>query len=148
MYKRILIATDGSELADKGVEHGLALAAQLHAQVTVVTVSEPLIIGAGGAMGWGNAYNIPAEYRQVREAAARELLDRVAEQAKRVELSIEPVHVDNRHAADGIIETAEAQGSDLIVMASHGRRGLGRMLLGSQTQEVLTRSRVAVLVVR
>lgn len=148
MYKRILIATDDSELAQKGVEHGLALAAQLQAQAAVVTVSEPLIAGAEDALGWGGAYNIAVEYQQAREEAARLLLEKVAEKAKRVGLSIEPVHVANRYAADGIIETAQAQRSDLIVMASHGRRGLGRMLLGSQTQEVLTRSQIPVLVVR
>src|SRR5690606_30942807 len=68
MYKRILIATDGSELAGKGLQKGLELAAQLGAAVDIVTVSEPWAVGMYDAMGWSAGYEASAEYKQDREA--------------------------------------------------------------------------------
>ncbi|KAF1717314.1 universal stress protein [Pseudoxanthomonas wuyuanensis] len=148
MYKRILIAVDGSELAARGLEQGLVLASQLQAEVAVVTVSEPQVTGYEGALGWGGAYNLLPEYQRAQQEAATRVLDAAREKAQAAGIAAEVVHVPDRYAADAIIETAEARGSDLIVMASHGRRGLGRLVLGSQTSEVLARSRIPVLVIR
>jgi nucleotide-binding universal stress UspA family protein len=146
MYKRILIATDGSELAARGLEQGLVLASQLQAEVAVVTVSEPHITGYEGALGW--AYNLLPEYQRAQEEAATRVLEAAQQKAAAAGVAAEVIHVPDRYAADGIIETAEARSSDLIVMASHGRRGLGRLVLGSQVAEVLARSRIPVLVIR
>ena len=74
MYKRILIATDGSELAMKGLQKGLELAAQLGAKVDIVTVSEPWAVGMYDAMGWSAGYEASPEYKQDREAAAQKIL--------------------------------------------------------------------------
>jgi nucleotide-binding universal stress UspA family protein len=144
MYKHILIATDGSELADKAVAAGLALARQLKAKVTVVTAIEPwaaMVTGAG-------AFAFPvAEYEKAASESAGRILSEVSEAAKREDVACEVVRV-NDFPAEGIIETAKAKGCDLIVMASHGRRGLARALLGSQATRVLTLSPVPVLVCR
>lgn len=148
MYKRILIATDGSELAAKGIEQGLALAADLHAEVLVVTVTEPIITGYDDALGWSNAGAISSDYQKARADDAQKVLAAAMQKATAAGVQATSLHLSDRYAADAIIETAEKQGSDLIVMTSHGRRGLGRLLLGSQTSEVLTHSKIPVLVIR
>ncbi len=149
MYKRILIATDGSELAGKGLQKGLELAAQLGAAVDIVTVSEPWAVGMYDAMGWSAGYEASPEYKQDREAAAQKILQPSLDAARAAGVAgVQGHHVLDRYAADGIIETAGTCGSDLLVMTSHGRRGVTRVLLGSQTAEVLARSTVPVLVIR
>lgn len=146
MYQKILIATDGSGFANKGVEHGLALARRLGSQVAAVTVSEPMLAGYEDPMG--GLYSLHAEYAQAQEQTARRILADVESVAAAMGIAVVPVHLRDRQAAEGILEAAREQGCDLIVMASHGRRGVGRLLLGSQANEVLTRSKVPVLVVR
>ncbi len=148
MYTRILIATDGSELAEKGLAKGLELAKDLDAEVTIVTVSEPWAVGMYDAMGWSVGYMNSPEYKADRDEAARKILEPALAQAQGQGLRAQSVHVLDRYAADGIIDTAGEQSSDLIVMTSHGRRGVTRVLLGSQTAEVLARSTVPVLVIR
>ncbi|WP_066091967.1 universal stress protein [Xanthomonas massiliensis] len=148
MYKRILIAVDGSELANKGLQQGLALAKALGSKVDILTVSEPWAMGMYDAMGWSVGYQATPEYKKEREEAAQAVLKPALDQAKAAGVEADTVHVLDRYAADGIIETVTERGNDLIVMASHGRRGMSRVLLGSQTSEVLTRSTVPVLVIR
>jgi nucleotide-binding universal stress UspA family protein len=148
MYKRILIATDGSDLAGKGVDHGLALAAALQAKVDIVTVSEPWALGMYDAFGWTIGYEATPEYRETREALAQAILNPALEKARKAGVAAEGHHVLDRYAADGILEAAEQCGSDLIVLASHGRRGINRILLGSQAQLVATHGKVPVLMVR
>ena len=150
MYANILMSTDGSEVAKKGVEHGIALAKSLKAKATVIMVTEPLPVdyGSGHAAGW-----IPSQAEFDRyDAACKEhagkVLDEVAAVAKRIGISAELLHVSSPHPASAIIETAKSKGCDLIVMASHGRRGLKKLFLGSQTSEVLADGSVPVLVVR
>ncbi len=143
MYRHILIATDGSELAAKAVAAGLALARELKSKVTAVTATEP----------WSTMASEPAlvfpieEYEKAAAENAARLLAGVAAAAKDAGVACETVHVED-FPAEGIIETAKAKGCDLIVMASHGRRGLSRLLLGSQAARVLTLSPVPVLVCR
>lgn len=149
MYANILMSTDGSDVASRGVEHGIALAKALNAKATIVTVTEPLPIDYGGGhhSGW-----IPAQAEidnfdaACRERAGR-VLDEARTMAERSGLSVELLHVPNSHPATAIVETAKSRGCDLIVMASHGRRGLRRLFLGSQTSEVLVNGSVPVLVV-
>lgn len=145
MYRHLLIATDGSELADKAVQQGLALAKELGARVTAVTVSEPLppVMTADATV----AFPIP-EYEQAAAATAAKILDKVSAEARSRDVVCQAVHVKDRVPADGIVETAQASGADLIVMASHGRRGLSKLLLGSQANKVVTQSSVPVLVCR
>jgi nucleotide-binding universal stress UspA family protein len=146
MYQRILIATDGSVFANKGLEHGLALARCLGSHVTVVTVSEPILAGHDDLLG--GLYSLHVEYGKAQDETARRILSEATATAEAMGLQATTLHVRDRQAAEGILETAHAHGSDLIVMASHGRRGMGRLLLGSQAGEVTTHSKVPVLVVR
>ncbi|CAD7053519.1 universal stress protein [Pseudorhizobium halotolerans] len=146
MYKHILIATDGSEIAQKGVDHGLSLAKNLDAKVMVVTVTEPFPIyaGEGWALGPGDFERYDAD--QIK--FAQELLAPIKASADRLGVTCETRHVPNRRPAEAILDTAAEEDCSLIVMASHGRRGLERLFLGSQTQEVVSRSSLPVLVVR
>ncbi|KMM75135.1 universal stress protein [Xanthomonas sp. LMG 8992] len=148
MYQRILIAIDGSELSAKGLQQGLALAATLGAEVDIVTVSEPWAMGMYDAMGWSVGYEASPEYRQDREAGAQKILAPALAAAAATGVTAHGRHVLDRYAAEGIIDMAVACNSELIVMTSHGRRGMSRVLLGSQTAEVLANSQVPVLVIR
>lgn len=148
MYKRILIATDGSPLSSRGLEKGLELAAGLGAEVDILTVCEPWAVGMYDAMGWSAGYESSPEYVEDRRKQAMKVLDPALVAASAAGVKANGLHVLDRYAADAIIETLEAQGSDLVVMSSHGRRGLTRALLGSQTAEVLARAKVPVLVIR
>jgi nucleotide-binding universal stress UspA family protein len=148
MYKRILIAIDGSDLAARGLQHGLTLAKALAAQVDIVTVSEPWTLGMYDAMGWSAGYENNPEYKQEREQSAQAILDTGLSAAAEAGVAAQPYHVLDRYAAEGILQAAGELGSDLIVMTSHGRRGMSRVLLGSQTVEVLSGSTVPVLVIR
>ena len=140
MYANILLSTDGSDVARKGVEHGIALAKALNAKVTVITVTEsPMLY-------------LPRKEELVSwEAARKEFASKVLDEARAIAersgISAELLHVSNEHPAAAIIETAKSRGCDLIVMASHGRDVLRKLLLGSQTSEVLASGTVPVLVV-
>lgn len=146
MYKHILIATDGSDLAQKGVDHGLSLARSLAAKVIVVTVTEPfpVYVGEGWALGPEELDRYEADQRKF----AHDIFEPIKASADRIAVPCETLHVPGRRPADAILEVSATKGCSLIVMASHGRRGLGRLLLGSQTQEVLAGSSIPVLVVR
>jgi nucleotide-binding universal stress UspA family protein len=149
MYANVLLSTDGSDIARKGVEHGIALAKALNAKVTVITVTEHLSfdLGSGHAAGWIPPQEMFDSFEAAKKARAAEILDEVRAMAKRTGISAEFLHVPNSHPATAIIETAKSKGCDLIVMASHGRRGLSKLFLGSQTSEVLLNGSVPVLVV-
>jgi len=145
MYKHLLITTDGSEVAQRGVDQGLALAKALGAEATIVTITEPFPIYAVGS-----GYVPPelADYDNIQKEFAQKVLEAAKAQADAAGVKVTTLHVPNRQPAETIIETAQSRGCDAIVMASHGRRGLGRLVLGSQTSEVLAHSKLPVLVVR
>src|SRR5262245_6248572 len=145
MYKHILIATDGSELAGKAVAAGFELARRLGAKVTAVTVTEPW-----SAMVTGEAVlAFPVdEYDKSASESASRILAGVTKLARKADLDCATVHAKDQYPADGILETAKRSACDLIVMASHGRRGLTRLLLGSQAVQVLTHSTIPVLICR
>lgn len=148
MYKHLLIATDGTELAQKGVDHGLSLARNLGARVTIVVVSELFSgISVAGHAEFG-LLSSTAEFEKASETAAKRILSAAEDQAKKAGVSCQLRHVTDKAPADGILEVAEREECSLIVMASHGRRGIGRLLLGSQATEVVTRAQVPVLIVR
>jgi nucleotide-binding universal stress UspA family protein len=142
MYKHILIATDGSELAGKAVAAGLALAKRLGAKVTAVTAIEPWL-----SIASSDTAAAFMEYQKAAEHDAARILGQVSTVAQEHGVLCETVTV-TAAAAEAIIETANSKQCDLIVMSSHGRRGLARVLLGSQAMRVLTLSSVPVLVCR
>lgn len=149
MYKHILIATDGSEIAARAVNHGVALAKAIGARVTIVTVTEPVaVVGAGYATIAGTIVDPLPELLAAQQEAARATLKGATDAAAGAGVTAESALVDDSYPAEGIVARAEADGCDLIVMGSHGRRGFGRLLLGSQTSNVLALSKIPVLVTR
>lgn len=149
MYKHILISTDGSDVAQRGVDHGLSLAKSLDAKVTVITVTEPFPFHASAAgAGWVPLPEDISGYEEGQKKTADELLTKLRESAAKIGVRADVLHVPDARPAEAIVDAARTGGCSLIVMASHGRRGLGRLLLGSQTSEVLAHSPVPVLVVR
>ena len=149
MYTRILVATDGSELATKALRHALVLAKESGAKLFVVTSTEPsLLIAPGAEMIALNTGAIIEELEQAKAKSAAETLAEAGRLAAESGLTAEAFHIASSTPADAILSTAQKQGASLIVMGSHGRRGLGRLLLGSQTAEVLARSTIPVLVVK
>jgi nucleotide-binding universal stress UspA family protein len=145
MFKRLLIATDGSELAGKAVATGLALAKSLGASVVAVSATEPWTVMMSGE---GLAFDFPIEeYEKSGAEHAGRILASVRADADRQGIACDTVHV-NDFPAEGILATAKDKNCDLIVMASHGRRGISRLLLGSQATRVVTLSTVPVLICR
>lgn len=144
MFKKILLPTDGSELSAKAVQGALKMAGQLGASVVGLTVVEPY------------SYSTLSEYRpETLEAfearntqAAEQRLASLIEAAKQAKVPCETVTVKSFSPYEAIIDTARKSGCDVIFMASHGRRGLTAVLLGSETQKVLTHSTIPVLVYR
>jgi nucleotide-binding universal stress UspA family protein len=148
MYKRILIATDGSEMATKAVTHGIALAKVHNAPVTIVTVTD-IWSAFEMAHDYDQRKRDPiANYEAVAAASAKRVLDKAGEIAKAQGVDCTLTHVVDKPPAEGIIEAAESAGADLIIMSSHGRRGVSRLLLGSQANKVVTFSKVPVMIVR
>jgi nucleotide-binding universal stress UspA family protein len=125
MYRHILIPTDGSELAERGVLHGLALAKSVGARVSAINVVEPLLAVTG-------------DFASV--------LDSVAKAAGEAGVPCETIQMENVQPHEAIIATAEDRGCNLIVMSSHGLSGLSMFLLGSVTNKVLTHAKTPVLV--
>ncbi len=149
MYKHILIATDGSELAGRALAHGLALAKELKTPVTVVTVTQRWSAPEMALFSAGKANLDPVrQFEDMAVSSAEVILADAAQKAKVAGVICEFVHIPNQHPAEGIIAIAEQKSCDLIVMASHGRRAVKRLLLGSQVNEVLVRSKVPALIVR
>jgi nucleotide-binding universal stress UspA family protein len=148
MFTHILIATDGSELADKAVTQGLALAKALNAKATAVTATEAWDALSMAAAAEANRPSPVASYEKHMAAVASRILQSVTEAAKKLDVPCATVHAKDHHPAEGIIETAQAQGCDLIVMASHGRHGIAKLLLGSVASRVVVLSPVPVLVCR
>ena len=140
MYQHILIPTDGSELAEHGVAHGLALAKFLGAKVSIIFVVEPFPEITGRYL------ETLARYVELRKEQATSELDRAAKAAKDAGVPCETIQVENSQPHQGIISAAEDKGCDLIVMSSHGRSGLSALLIGSVTNKVLTHAKTPVLV--
>ncbi len=145
MYSNILIPTDGSELAEKAVQHGIALAKALAAKITVLTVTPPFHTLTTDAQ---MIEDTPAAYKTRMETDAKKILDNAAQQAQAADVRCETAHVEHEHPYQAIIETAESKPCGLIVMASHGRHGISALVLGSETVKVLTHSKIPVLVYR
>ncbi len=145
MYKHLLIAVDGSDLSDKALSQGVALAKALGAKVTIVHVSLPWSSIAVGEIA---VMFPPQEYEANMAQAAAQLLGRMKTAAEAAGVSAAVEHVTDPHPDRAILATAEKQGCDLLVMGSHGRRGIAGLLLGSVTAKTLTHSKIPVLVYR
>jgi nucleotide-binding universal stress UspA family protein len=146
MYRHILLPTDGSELANRAVDHALSLAKAISAKVTALTVEASF-----------NVYDIPAsrmlqvtgafaEHAEHAKAHAGKILGKVAEAAKAAGVSCETLQMEHDHPYEAIVNAARDRGCDLIVMSSHGRSGIASIVLGSVTQKVLTHTNIPVLV--
>lgn len=145
MFKHILIPTDGSDLARKAVLYGIQLAKGCGAKVTALTISEPRHIEAMEAV------IVQPEASPFAEKARQNvenILARVTTAAEAAGVECDAIHEIHDQPYRAIIDTAHAKGCDLIIMASHGRRGLSALLLGSGTSKVLTHSTIPVLVYR
>ncbi|QYY26628.1 universal stress protein [Diaphorobacter sp. MNS-0] len=147
MYKRILIATDGSPLSQKAVESGLSLAGLTGASVVALKVVPryPRSYFEGGLPV--DAADIKRIEKQWADAA-QELVDKVKVQGTDEGVTVKTVVAKSDLVAEAVIAAAKKHKCDLIVMASHGRKGIKRLLLGSETQHVLTHSHIPVLVLR
>lgn len=149
MYERILVATDGSELADRGVEAAIELAKKTGGEVFVVTVtsimpSYGIVIGSEWAASPG-AFD---DFRKEMEEGARTILESALNKAKEAGVKAKGIHAENQLAAAGIVDAANEHDASLIIIASHGRRGVNRLILGSQASEVLAMSERPVMVIK
>ena len=147
MYQHILIPTDGSEVAERAVTHGLSLAKFVGAKITVIIVEERLgVLGVSGLAQHGAFSELTKLEEQIKKDATS-VLDRVANAAKQAGVPCDTIQVEDVQPYEAIIATATDRGCDLIVMASHGRSGLSAVVLGSVTNKVLTYTKTPVLVV-
>ncbi|MEO6017715.1 MAG: universal stress protein [Polaromonas sp.] len=147
MYQKILIATDGSSLSRKAVDNGLALAELTGAQIVALKVVAryPVSYFEGG-MGV-SATEVGRVEKQWAESA-QTVVEAMKARAEAQGIKAKAVTVSSDLIAEAIIATAKKHKCDLIVMASHGRRGVKRLLLGSETHHVLTHSHIPVLILR
>jgi len=144
MYKRILVPTDGSDITKKAVDAAIALAKSLGAQVYTISVKEPFPYSAISEM----QPTPPQEFFDAQERIAAQRVKDVVDACKAANVACQAFTVEALHPWEAIIDHCKRMDCDLLVMASHGRRGVSALLLGSETQKVLTHSGVAVLVVR
>jgi nucleotide-binding universal stress UspA family protein len=145
MFKHILIPTDGSDLSRKALLYGVELARESNAKVTALTIREPYMVTAV------DTFTLVGSQEEF-EMTNQEIADRALEQARMAGeaagVAIDPVQEVHDQPYRAIIDCALANRCDLIVMASHGRRGVSALLLGSVTTKVLTHSKIPVLVYR
>lgn len=147
MFRNILIPTDGSPVANKAVKAGIELAKQLGAKVTgyyAVEALQPRVYGEGYMI---DVKTIKAFEQQARKAGQKHI-DNMAKVADAAGIKFTGVLSMAETPYEGIVETARKQKCDAIFMASHGRRGLAGILMGSVTHKVLTHSKLPVLVYR
>jgi len=150
MFKSILIPTDGSEFSEKVVKDGMALAKALAATVTalhVVPSSFAVTYGFYGEVPWVDD-ELHRRMRDAAKAEGKKYLDRIQAAAHAAGVKCERVLVETNVIWKGIVDAAHERDCDLIMMAAHGRRGLAAMVLGSETNRVLTHSKIPVLVYR
>ena len=147
MYKRILIATDGSQLSEKAVEHGLALASLTGATVIALKV----VPRYPQSYFEGSIPVATADIKRIEKQwsdSAQAVVDGVAAQGSAQGVTAKGVVAKSDLIAEAVIAAAKKHKADLIVKASHGRKGVKRLLMGSETLHVLTHSHVPVLVLR
>jgi nucleotide-binding universal stress UspA family protein len=144
MYKRILIPTDGSDISLKAVQTAVGLARTTGGELFAISVKEPFPYSAISEM----QPVPPQEFFDAQERIASERVKAVVSAASSAGVACHAHTVEALHPWEAILDHAKTQGCDLITMASHGRSGLSALLLGSETQKVLTHSSIPVLVVK
>ena len=144
MYARILVPTDGSEITEKAVHTAISLAKALNARLYTISAKEPFPYSAISEM----QPTPPQEFFDAQERIAAKRVQAVVELSGAAGVACEAHTVEALHPWEAIIDHAKRMECDLLVMASHGRRGVSALLLGSETQKVLTHSKVPVLIVR
>jgi nucleotide-binding universal stress UspA family protein len=147
MYKRILVTTDGSKLSQKAVNSAIALATLCGAELVALKVVPryPQTYFEGGI---ALAVDDVARVEKAWSDAAQKVVDAVKKNAENKGVPTKALVVRSDVVSDAVIAAIKKQGCDLVVMASHGRRGIKRLLLGSETQHVLTHAGVPVLVLK
>jgi len=145
MFKRILIPTDGSPASQRAILAGAALARETGAEIIGLTVTPPFhTLSADPEM----LESTPAQYEQLSRERAERILADVESAAREAQVPCRIEHASGDNPYETIISTARDDGCDLILMASHGRKGIKGLLLGSETQKVLVHSAIPVLVYR
>jgi nucleotide-binding universal stress UspA family protein len=144
MYKRILVPTDGTEITKKAVDTAIGLARLMGSKLYTLSVKEPFPYSAISEM----QPTPPQEFYDAQERIAASRVKAVQDAAGAEGLACQAHTVEALHAWEAILDYAKEQQCDLIVMASHGRRGVAALLLGSETQRVLIHTTTAVLIVR
>jgi nucleotide-binding universal stress UspA family protein len=145
MFKHVLLPTDGSELSEMAIRQGVRFAKECGARITGICVTPAFHVLAVDAT---MLQDTEAEYLAAGRAQARKHLAMLEKTAAEEGVACDAVVEVSDHPYEAIIRAAESKGCDLILMASHGRRGVKALLLGSETQKVLTHSRTPVLVYR
>ena len=144
MFKRILVPTDGSDITSKAIETAITLAKSVGAQLYTISAKEPFPYSAISEM----QPTPPQEFFDAQERIAHQRVQAVVKQSDAAGVPCHAHTVEALHPWEAIIDYAQRMECDLLVMASHGRRGVSALLLGSETQKVLTHTKVPVLVVR
>ena len=146
MFKKILVPTDGSDFGNRAVDAAIQLASEHGAAIVLVNVQMPFtLVAAEVPMGF---FSSVENYDTEMAKRAKEVLEAARRKADAAAVPASVHGTLNEHPWAAIVETAEQESCDLIVMASHGYRGIKGLVLGSQTQKVLTHSRIPVLVFR
>jgi nucleotide-binding universal stress UspA family protein len=145
MFKSILLPTDGSDLSEKATATAVEFARLHQARITAITVIQPMLMPT---LGDGGAVLDAGVYETQMQDAAREHINKVAAAVTAAGIPFEGIIAMSANPAEEIVAAAEKYGADLIMMASHGRTGLSKLLLGSETQSVLSHTTLPVLVLR
>ncbi|NYT62967.1 universal stress protein [Alcaligenaceae bacterium] len=147
MYKRILVATDGSELSAKAVDSAMNFAKLASAELVVLNVIAPTAVSYWDGTSRAQMQET-TDTSDIHTEAGRSIVHAVKIEAERQGINTQAITIKSELVAENIISAAEQYECDLIVMASHGRRGINRILLGNETMNVLTHSKIPVLVLR
>ena len=145
MFKHILIPTDGSELSNLAIANGVKFAKEIDANITGLTVTPPFHNFSVDAMQVSSSVD---DYDANAKEVARRNLRVLSDAAGKAGVSCEVIHRVNEHPYEEIVKTAQDFGCDVIFQASHGRRGIGALVIGSETNKVLTHTKIPVLVFR
>ena len=147
MFKHILVPTDGSELSTRNVKHAVGFASEAQAKITFLYAKPdyPIALYGEGAL---IDPTTPAAFAEIADKQAQDVLDACEKLAQAENVVCAFLSITSDIPYEAIIEGANVSGCDLIFMASHGRRGISGLLLGSETQKVLTHSKIPVLVYR
>jgi nucleotide-binding universal stress UspA family protein len=148
MYQNILVATDGTQLGSQAVEHAAKLAHALNARLTIVTVTEPPPTFSSVEIGWTVPGDVYDQFRRADAERARKILQDALAATARLGSVGSPLHIPDQSPHAGILSAAKDTAADLIVISSHGHRGLDRLIMGSQASKILSLAQCPVLTVK